>query len=86
MLSFLGVRPVWVRILGGSGARRRSSRVKGSGPLKQFPLRRDVGRFLREKSHNPGIDRLGHLRQVLGAFVSAFRLSGHPPHRTKRPL
>ena len=27
-----------------------------------------MGRFLKENPYNPGIDRLGHLRQVVGGF------------------
>lgn len=84
-LWFLGVRPGGVRIWGGgrSGAQRRSPRVMGSGPLKQFPLRRDVGRFLKEKTHNPGIDRVGHLRQVFGGFRFCFPTFWTPsaPHK-----
>lgn len=58
-------------------------RVKGSGPLKQFPLRRNVGRFLKENPHNPGIDRLGHLRKVFGGFRFCFRTFWTPsaPHK-----
>lgn len=68
---------------GRSGAQRRSPRVMGSGPLKQFPLRRDVGRFLKEKTHNPGIDRVGHLRQVFGGFRFCFPTFWTPsaPHK-----
>ena len=76
--KFLGVPTIQENLVR-SAECGRSLRVKGSGPLKQFPLWRDVGRFLKGKPHNPSIDGLGGVNQVWGAFAFAFGLSGWTP-------